>query len=49
MRWRYRPRPAWLWPLWYSYRWFDMARDGVATVWRIGKGIREKGKKGERG
>ena len=35
MRWRYRPRPAWLWPLFYPYRWFDMVREGVVTV--VGK------------
>ena len=21
LRWRYHPRPAWLWPLWYLRRW----------------------------
>lgn len=31
MRWRYRPRPAWLWPLFYLYRWFDMLREAVVT------------------
>lgn len=35
MRWRYEPRPAWLWPLYYPYRWFDILRDGLATLWRI--------------
>ena len=35
MRWRYNPRPTWLWPLWYPYRWFDILRDGLSTVWRI--------------
>jgi hypothetical protein len=32
IRWRYKPRPAWLWPLCYPYRWFDEARDGVRTI-----------------
>jgi hypothetical protein len=26
MLWRYRPRPAWLWPLWYPLRWGNLAR-----------------------
>jgi len=33
MRWRYKPRPAWLWPLCYPYRWLDILRDGLATLW----------------
>ena len=32
MRWRYRPWPAWLWPLFYLYRWFDMLREAIITV-----------------
>ena len=32
---RYRPHPAWLWPLFYPYRWLDMLRDGLATSWRV--------------
>ena len=43
MRWRYKPRPvlshvegpAWLWPLCYLYRWFDILRDGLTTLWRM--------------
>lgn len=35
IRWRYKPRPVWLWPLYYVYRWYDMARDGLATLWRL--------------
>ena len=34
MRWRYRPQPAWLWPLYYPYRWWDIARDGWRTLRR---------------
>jgi hypothetical protein len=35
VRWRYKPRPAWLWPLYYPYRWFDMLREGLTTLWRM--------------
>lgn len=35
MRWRYEPRPTWLWPLYYPYRWFDIARDSLSTLWQI--------------
>jgi hypothetical protein len=31
LRWRYHPRPGWLWPLWYVRRWVDMVVDGVET------------------
>ncbi|HEY66458.1 MAG TPA: nucleotidyltransferase family protein [Caldilineae bacterium] len=34
MRWRYAPRPSWLWPLYYPYRWLDIAREGVITLWK---------------
>jgi hypothetical protein len=38
LRWRYQLRlPAWLWPLYYPYRWFDLARDSVRTLIRIGR------------
>ncbi len=29
MRWKYRPKPAWLWPLWYPYRWWSAARESA--------------------
>lgn len=29
MRWRYRPRPTWLWPLWYVYRWAVALWEGL--------------------
>lgn len=32
LRWRYRPRPEWLWPLYYPYRWFDILRDSIQTL-----------------
>jgi hypothetical protein len=32
MRWRYEPQPEWIWPLYYLYRWFDIARDGWRTI-----------------
>jgi hypothetical protein len=35
MRWRYKPRPAWLWPLCYFYRWFDILREGLTTLWQM--------------
>lgn len=50
MRWRYKPEPAWLWPLYYPYRWFVILRDGLFTLWRIGRGKMEERKwKGENG
>ena len=27
LRWRYQPRPVWLWPIYYPYRWGRMALD----------------------
>lgn len=32
VRWRYEPEPAWLWPLYYPYRWLDMLRDALHTL-----------------
>jgi hypothetical protein len=33
LRWRYPlDLPAWLWPLYYPYRWYDLARDGAQTI-----------------
>ena len=32
LRWRYRPRPPWLWPLFYVYRWFIFVRDAIVTL-----------------
>jgi hypothetical protein len=32
MRWRYQPHPAWLWPLYYIYRWGDVLGDVVKTI-----------------
>ena len=34
MKYRYQPDPAWLWPLYYPYRWFDILREGVVTLWK---------------
>jgi hypothetical protein len=32
LRWRYPfGLPGWLWPLYYLYRWYDLARDGLRT------------------
>jgi hypothetical protein len=35
VRWRYKPRPVWLWPLCYPYRWLDILREGLTTLWRM--------------
>lgn len=35
LRQRYRFRAAWLWPLWYVYRWGDMILDSVLTMARL--------------
>jgi hypothetical protein len=37
LRWRYQPRPAWIWPLYYVYRWVDIARDGWKTFAHTGR------------
>jgi len=29
LRWRYQPRPSWLWPLGYARRWGEMARESI--------------------
>jgi hypothetical protein len=34
MRWRYRPQPAWLWPVYYPYRWGVMAVDALRLIWK---------------
>jgi len=34
MRYRYNPRPAWLWPLYYLYRWGDITVDLFHTILR---------------
>ncbi len=33
MRWRYRPHPEPLWPLWYLYRWSLAAREAARLAW----------------
>ena len=32
IRWRYNPKPAWLWPAWYPYRWLRMLWEGIQAV-----------------
>ena len=32
MRYRYQPNPAWLWSLYYPYRWFDFLSDLTQTL-----------------
>ena len=39
IRWRYRPDPVWIWPLFYPYRWSDILRDGLLTF-RRGRSVR---------
>ncbi len=31
---RYHPQPAWMWPLYYPYRWLDMAGDVLKTLFK---------------
>ena len=49
VRCRYKPRPAWLWPLCYPCRWLDILREGLTTLWKIGKRRIEGVSKGEQG
>jgi hypothetical protein len=38
LRWRYQTRlPDWLWPLYYPYRWFDLAQDSLSTMIHIAR------------
>ncbi|RLB81525.1 MAG: hypothetical protein DRH24_08990, partial [Deltaproteobacteria bacterium] len=32
LKYRYNPRPVWLWPFYYLYRWLDMFSSGVHTL-----------------
>jgi hypothetical protein len=32
LRWRYRPRPAWTWPLLYPLRWARLVKSAIAFV-----------------
>ena len=32
LRWRYHPKPEWLWPLWYVKRWWDLLADSVQVT-----------------
>lgn len=43
MRWRYAPRPIWLWPLCYPYRWFDIVRDSLRTFVLVTRRRRAEG------
>lgn len=38
IRWRHKPRPDWLWPLFYPYRWGYMLVDAGLAVWRLFRG-----------
>lgn len=35
MIWRYQPKPTWIWPSYYLYRWIDIAGDGIRTLVNI--------------
>ena len=35
LRWRYDLDWGWLWPLYYPYRWADLAGDAVRTLWTV--------------
>ena len=35
MKWRYQPQPAWIWPIYYIYRWFDIVVDGFRTIFTV--------------
>lgn len=32
MRWRYRPKPSWLWPVCYAVRWADMGSEFLMAI-----------------
>ncbi len=35
LRWRYDLDWGWLWPLYYPYRWADLAGDALRTLWTV--------------
>jgi hypothetical protein len=35
VRWRYHPRPAWLWPLYYPYRWLRIVREAMIIITKL--------------
>jgi hypothetical protein len=37
IRWRYAPRPEWLWPLCYLYRWFTMLNDSLRLIQQMAR------------
>lgn len=39
VRWRYRPKPSWTWPLCYPYRWWDIFGEAVRLA---GKALRHR-------
>jgi hypothetical protein len=32
VRWRYRPRPRWIWPIYYPVRWARLVRSGMSLL-----------------
>lgn len=37
MQWRYKPQPAWLWPLYYPYRWLHLLRECTIGLARLAR------------
>lgn len=37
VRWRYKLRPEWLWPLGYGYRWWDILCEAIFTLARLSR------------
>ncbi len=35
VRWRYRPNPAWTWPLYYPYRWWDILQEAILLIGKV--------------
>jgi hypothetical protein len=40
LRWRYRPRPEWIWPIYYAVRWARVLGSGVFLVASFGRARR---------
>jgi hypothetical protein len=43
LRWRYRPRPEWIWPIYYAVRWARLIRSGFSLVFSVGPAGRARG------
>ena len=40
LRWRYRPHPDWLWPLWYGLHWIRLLSAAGSIGWRVIRSLR---------